>query len=238
MDRFPHTDTITIGAQTLSAAEVIDRLGPYLSEARRAKIDAVLADRTYSVAPVLEGLYDRGNVSAVLRSAEALGYQSVHVVESIEPFKKANRVTQGAEKWLDISVWETTEACLADVRARGYRVLAAHVEDAEPVDAFEFVEPAAIFFGNEHNGLSETLLDEADARLRIPTMGFTQSFNISVAAALTLYHVRKSRERAIGQHGDLTEAQQTRLRAGYYLRSVKFAEHLLGDPARAPEATP
>ncbi len=231
--RCPHREPFIIGGRAFSADDVIAALAPYLTEHRRAKIDRVVGERTYTVAPVLEGLYDRGNVSAVIRSAEAMGYQSVHVIETAQKFKQANRVTQGAEKWLDVARWPSTGECVGYLRGCGYRILAAHVDGAEPIDAFDFSKPAAIVFGNEHEGLSDALLDAADGRLAIPMSGFTRSFNISVAAALTLYHVRSRRASALGAHGDLTQDEQRCLRAVYYLRCVKYAEHVLLD---MPEA--
>ncbi|HDP35259.1 MAG TPA: hypothetical protein ENN29_09145 [Candidatus Hydrogenedentes bacterium] len=82
MSRCPHSEPFEFGGRAFTAAEIIAALAPVLLEERRRRIDAVIAERTYSVAPVLEGLYDLGNVSAVLRSAEALGFQAVHIVDS------------------------------------------------------------------------------------------------------------------------------------------------------------
>ena len=177
--RFIHPEPFEIGGHQYAAAEIIDGLTPYLTPERRKKIERVVAERTYSVVPVLEGLYDRGNVSAVLRSAEALGYQAVHIIELSEKFKKAKRVTQGAEKWLDIRTWERTSDCLKHLRACGYRILAAHVEDAQPITEISFAEPTALFFGNEHGGLTAEVLQDADAHVVVPMAGFTRSYNIS-----------------------------------------------------------
>ena len=194
---------------------------------RREKIERVVAGRSYSIVPVLEGLFDRGNVSAVLRSAEALGYQAVHVIELSEKFKKAKRVTQGAEKWLDLRSWDRTEDCLKHLRAAGYRILAAHVDDAQPIADIPFAEPTALFFGNEHAGLTPEVLDQADARVAVPMTGFTQTYNISVAAALALYHIHNDRTQRLGAHGDLSEDEQRCLIASYYLRCVDYAESVL-----------
>ena len=227
VSRFEHPEPFEIGGHRYAAAEIIEGLTPYLTPERREKIDRVVAARTYSIVPVLEGLYDRGNVSAVLRSAEALGYQAVHLVELSEKFKKANRVTQGAEKWLDIRSWERTADCLEHLRARGYRILAAHVEDAQPITEISFAEPTALFFGNEREGLTAEVLEEADAHVVVPMAGFTQSYNISVAAALALYHIYRDRTERLGAHGDLSEDERRCLTASYYLRCVDYAENVL-----------
>ena len=107
---FPHNEPISVGPHMLSAAQVLTLLRDHVTERRRARIDAVVDHRNYSVVPVLDGLYDRGNVSAVMRSAEGLGFGELHVIESMEDFKAANRVTRGAEKWLDVRKWSTPPA--------------------------------------------------------------------------------------------------------------------------------
>lgn len=227
ISRCPHSEPFEIGGHAFTAAEIIEALAPMLLEERRRRIDAVIAERTYTIAPVLEGLYDLGNVSAVLRSAEALGFQAVHIVDSSPEFKAANRVTQGAEKWLDIHIWPDTQACVAHLRDRGYRILATHFEDARPIEDFAFDAPAAIVFGNERDGVSPEMLASADARLIIPMPGFSRSFNISVAAAIALYHIRRDRIARLGCHGDLDASERRILTASYYLRSVANAESIL-----------
>jgi tRNA (guanosine-2'-O-)-methyltransferase len=235
-DRFPYTDPLTIGGRHFTAEAILAELEPYVTEPRREKMAGVIAGRTYSVVPVVEGLFDRGNVSAVVRSAESMGYQALHVIELSKKFKQAERVTQGAEKWMDIHKWKATEDCYAHLRERGYRILAAHVDDARPIGDYSFDEPTAIVFGNEREGVTRETLDAADGRVVVPMSGFSQSFNISVAAALTLYHVREQRARLLGTHGDLSEEQRRVLTAVYYMRSVEQAEAILlrGAEAASP----
>ena len=229
LSRFAHPEPFEIGGHRYTAAEIIEGLTPYLTPECREKIELVVAGRTYSVVPVLEGLYDRGNISAVLRSAEALGYQAVHIIELSEKFKKAKWVTQGAEKWLDVRSWERTTDCLEHLRACGYRILAAHVEDAQPITEISFAEPTALFFGNEREGLTAEVLEDADAHVVVPMAGFTRSYTISVAAALALYHICRDRTERLGGHGDLTETERRCLKASYYLRCVDYAEKILLD---------
>lgn len=217
----------TIGDEPFGPAEVIAVLAPYVSAPRRARIEQVVGGRTLSIVPVLEGLHDRGNASAVLRSAEAMGLQRVHVIELLRKFKKANRVTQGAEKWLDVERWQTTGACVEHLKGAGYRIVATAMEGSRPIDELAFDQPTALVFGNEHEGVTPELLAASDERVHIPMHGFTQSFNISVAAALAFYHIRLDRMRRLGHHGDLSAAQRTRLIASYYMRSVGNAELLL-----------
>ncbi|MCM2283089.1 MAG: RNA methyltransferase, partial [Bdellovibrionaceae bacterium] len=181
--RFPHSNPLRIGSLEVTAEDILELAAPYLTESRRARIDAVVAERTYSVVPVMENIYDRGNISAVMRSSEAMGFQSAHVIELNERFKEANRVTQGADKWLDVVRWKSTEDCVVSLKSQGYRVYATHLDAAVPIGEVDWSQPSAIVFGNEKDGVSQRLLELADQRIIIPMLGFVQSFNISVAAA-------------------------------------------------------
>lgn len=224
--RFPIYEPFEIGGRPFSAAEVVARLAPKIRRRRRERIAEVIAGRTAAVAVVLEDLYDRGNISAVLRTAEGLGFLSVHIIRRSKKFRQADRVTRGAEKWLAIRKPKSTAASLTDLKQRGFKIVATHFEDAQPIDDFDFSEPTAVIFGNEHAGVSEEALKSADARMVVPMTGFTRSFNISVAAALTLYHAKRDR-RQRGLEGDLTDDERRILTAEYYLRSVRRAEELL-----------
>ncbi len=222
--RFPHPETIAIGEHELTAAEIIELLSPRLTERRIQRIDEVIAKRTCEIACVFDGPYDMGNVSAVLRTCEGLGIQPVHLIETQEKFKEANRVTQGAEKWLDIHRWKEPSACVADLKKRGYRIVATHLEASRPIAAIDFSEPTALVLGNEQEGVSDEVLAASDMRCIIPMAGFTQSFNISVAAALTLYHVRRWRIDRLGREGELDQREQEILRAHFYMRGVDRAQ--------------
>jgi tRNA (guanosine-2'-O-)-methyltransferase len=223
-----HTSPFIIEGVEFTSEEIIDVMTGYVGEDRQEKIERVVSERTYTVVPVTEGLFDRGNVSAVMRSAEALGYQSMHIIESAKRFKKANRVTQGADKWLDLKRWDNTQPCIDHLRSKGYRIVVTHMsETAKPIDEVSFTQPTAIFFGNEKEGVSPELVEQADDCVVIPMTGFAQSFNISVAAALTLYHIHHERARELGKHGDLTTEEHKGLIASYYMRTVTHAEDIL-----------
>lgn len=218
---------IAIGARVCAVSEVLARAGGLLQPERLARIRAVAAGRTFSVLPVLEGLYDRGNVSAVVRSAEGLGYGAVHVIETSQRYKQARRVTQGAEKWLDIHPWPDTRSCFDALQAQGYRILLTCFEDARPIAEVDFSVPTALVLGNEHAGVSAEAKTMADGRVHVPMQGFAQSFNISVAAAICLYHAQQDRIRRLGRHGDLAPEAQEALAALYVLRSSPHAAKVL-----------
>jgi tRNA (guanosine-2'-O-)-methyltransferase len=225
--RFPHGGPLQIGSISTTADEIFELVAPYLTPERRARIADVVAQRTYSITTVLENIYDRGNTSAVMRSAEAMGYQSVHVIEPGEKFKKANRVTQGADKWLDIERWKTATECATALKERGYKIYCTHLEAAVPIGEIDWSQPAAIVFGNEKDGVSPELVRLSDQSIIIPMLGFVQSFNISVAAAISLYHIYQDRLRRLGYQGDLTDEEKRILSALFCLRSAKNPERLL-----------
>jgi tRNA (guanosine-2'-O-)-methyltransferase len=197
--------------------------GGFLLPERRARIDAVVAQRTRTLTVVMEAFADPQNTSAVLRTAESFGVQEVHVV--VGPQKRYDRnkkISQNADKWLEVVRWKDTSSCLAALKARGFRVYATHLGDGSGTLAgLSFAEPTALVFGNEHAGVSEEARRLADACFAIPMRGFSQSFNVSVAAAICLARAVDRRELERGRHGDLPPEELEALRARFYALSVK-----------------
>ncbi len=224
----PDPGVLVARLQDVSPDAIVAWLRPYVTERRQQRIEQVLEGRTYTVVPVVEGLANTGNVSAVMRSAEALGYQGFGIIKGqVKKYKTSERTTQGADKWLDVWAWPTVAEAVPALKAAGYRVVATTLEQADPIDTFDFTVPTALVFGNEVEGVSRELLAMADARSVIPIVGFTQSFNISVAAALALYHAQRDRLARQGRHGDLSPEWKATLRAVFYLRSVQKAGMIL-----------
>jgi tRNA (guanosine-2'-O-)-methyltransferase len=195
----------------------------FLLPERRARIDAVVAQRTRTLTVVMEAFADPQNTSAVLRTAESFGVQEVHVV--VGPQKRYDRnkkISQNADKWLEVVRWKDTPSCLAALKDRGFRVYATHLgEGSGTLAGLSFAEPTALVFGNEHAGVSAEARRLADACFAIPMRGFSQSFNVSVAAAICLARAVDRRELERGRHGDLPPAELEALRARFYALSVK-----------------
>lgn len=231
---FPFSSAVNVDDVEWTAQEIIDVLTPFLKDQRRKRLDEVARGRSFGIATVVDGLYDRGNVSAVMRSAEGLGFAPFHITETQARFKKANRVTQGSDKWLEITRWTDASECAQNLRQAGYQLVTTHLDAAVPIDNVDFTKPTAIVLGNEKMGVSEAMVELSDHNVVIPMSGFAQSFNISVAAAISLYHIRLCRDRA-GMVSDLTEKQITALRAQYYLRSVGNARMILNRIAANPD---
>lgn len=221
-------DGVRIDDRLLEPAEVVRALVPHLSESRIERIDDILQGRTYDVAPVVEGVINTGNVSAVMRTAEGLGFQPFHVISNDVPFKHSSRTTQGAQKWLDVHIWDTTPECVEHLKTSGYTIVATALTDAAiPLEEVDFTRKTAIVFGNEANGCTDAMLEAADQTCILPSPGFVQSYNISVAAAMSLYAAFAARVRAHGQNGNMDPDEMERLRADFYFRSVRSAETIL-----------
>jgi tRNA (guanosine-2'-O-)-methyltransferase len=149
--------------------------------------------------------------------------QEVNVVEGpMKAYDRNKKISQNADKWLEVVRWKSTEACLESLKARGFLVYATHLgEGATDLAALSFERPAALVFGNEHRGVSAAALAAADVRYAIPMRGFTRSLNVSVAVAVSLFRAVERRTAERGRHGDLGEAEAEALRGRFYARSVK-----------------
>ncbi len=225
---FPFEDWLQIKNAQISAENVVEKLLPLLTAERRQKIDQVLEGRTFNVSVVLENIYDRGNASAVMRSAEALGLTRVHLIESGEKFKESQRTTAGADKWIELKKYKSTPECLAQLKSEGVQIIVTHLDStSKPIGEIDFTQPSALVLGNEKDGVSPEMLAAATHRVILPMVGFVQSYNISVAGALSFYQIYADRMQRQGRHGDLSEKEKMILKAHYYLRTQPSAEDVL-----------
>lgn len=190
---------------------------------RKARIDEVVCGRTRTLTVVMEAFCDPQNVNAVLRTCEAFGIQDLHVVEGVmKPFDRNKKVSQNADKWLDVHRWPDTRACLEHLRAEGFSLYATHLgPGSRGVGELSFAGKVALVFGNEHRGVSQEALALSDLRYEIPMLGFVQSLNVSVAAAISIARAVEKRVEERGRHGDLPEADAAALRERFYLLAVK-----------------
>ncbi|AGH95904.1 TrmH family RNA methyltransferase [Pseudobdellovibrio exovorus] len=211
----------------VTTEDVLQHVYPLLTEERRQKIERVTAGRCFDISVVLESIYDRGNISAVMRTAEGLGFSNFHVIETFEKFKEANRVTQGADKWVEVKKWKTTRDYIDFAKKNKIRICVTSLEASKPIHEVDFTSPLALVLGNEKSGVSPEILEAADERVIIPMPGFVQSFNISVAGALCLYQIYQDRLRRRGQVQDVTPEQIEILKAHYALRTLDSAEDIL-----------
>lgn len=206
---------------------------------RRERIDEVLAGRTRELIVVVENLQDRHNLSAVLRSAEGFGVQEVHVVETEGALEIAPKVTQGCHKWLDVLRHPDARSCVDHLHGRGFELWAATLgPDTISLTDIDFGRRVALVLGNESLGLTPELIDLCDGSYRIPMRGFVQSFNISVAAAVSIFYATLPGD----VHGGgvpigLPEADHADLRQRWMEQSVKQVARI-GDAVRRDVGLP
>ena len=221
-----YTSEIEYDNELLDINSVITGLEKILTEDRLEKIETVIAKRNLDIGVVLENIHDRGNTSAVMRSAEAYGYVNFSIVNKPDmTFKAANRVTQGADKWIDAKEYSSTKKCVTELKKNNYQVFATDLNATTKIEAIDFSKPTAVVFGNEKDGVTDELLDLCDGRFIIPMYGFSQSFNISVASALTFQFIHQKLQQEASKTAPapkdaISEKRYKALKAWYYIQSI------------------
>lgn len=167
-------------------------LQEYLTKARRQKFAQVLAQRTRKITVVLVDLFQEHNASAVLRSCEAFGVQDVHLIESTYKFATKRDIAMGTDRWLTLHRYRGENAlddCFNSLEKKGYQTASTLLDEkSTPLRdvPLEDCTPLALFFGTEKEGLPSEVIDRTDFSIHIPMYGFVESFNVSVAAAISL----------------------------------------------------
>lgn len=211
--------------------KLISYLDNFVTFDRRERIEEVLKQRTRHLTIVLEDIYQPHNASAVLRSCDCMGIQDVHVIENENRFKPSKGIAIGSDQWLSVYSYSdgsqnNTEQCFRKLRENGYRIVATtpHEEDVT-IDELPVKEKTALIFGAELTGLSDYALKEADGYAQIPIYGFSESYNISVSAALCMYDF-VSRLRKTEVDWNLSNNEQADLRLKWLEQSIRAGQQL------------
>ena len=213
--------------------ELYEYLIQFLTENKLARFEQVLSRRTRALTVVLEELYQSHNASACLRSADCFGIQDIHIVECRNEFQLKRDIARGAGKWTHSMRHKTIEACYTKLRKDGYRILAASPHATElSLHDISVDQKTAVVFGCEFEGLSEQAINLADARFAIPIDGFTESFNVSVAAAITFHFLRIQLDESSLDWG-LSDLEKTHLRHEWVEKALG---HKFGPLARRFES--
>ena len=161
-----------------------------LTDNRKEKFLKVLENRTNHFTIAVEDIFQMHNTSAVMRSCEVFGIQELNVIEERYGKSIDKEIAMGAQKWVDINTFDSVTSCLDALKSKGYQIIATtpHENDCLMED-FDITNPSALFFGTERDGLSEEILKRADGFLKIPMVGFTESLNISVSAAIIIQNL-------------------------------------------------
>lgn len=192
-----------------------------LTENRKNKFIKVLENRTNHFTVVVEDIFQMHNASAVMRSCEVFGIQELNVIEQRYGKSIDKEIAMGAQKWVDIKTFDSISNCVDSIKNKGYQIIATTPHENDCVlDDFDISKPSALFFGTERDGLSEEILQKADGFLKIPMVGFTESLNISVSAAIIIQNLmNRLRKSAIDWH--LSEEEILEKRLAWAKNSIK-----------------
>ena len=158
-----------------------------LTENRKERFLEVLKNRTNHFTIAVEDIFQFHNTSAVMRSCEVFGIQELNIVEQRFGKDIDKEIAMGAQKWVDINKYDTIGNCIETLKEKGYQIIATTPHnDSCLLHEFDVTKKSALFFGTEKEGLSEEVMSKADGYLKIPMVGFTESLNISVSAAIII----------------------------------------------------
>ena len=180
---------------------VLEELYKIITPSKKEMFDRIAAQRTRHLTIALENVYQEHNASAVLRTCDCFGIQDLHVIEKDNQYKVQRDIALGAGRWVDMFNYDQggnpTLDCILKLKSQGYRIIATtpHTND-QTIHDIDLSKPAALIFGTERRGISEEVIEQADEFVKIPMYGFTESFNISVSAAITLHTLRERLEKS------------------------------------------
>jgi tRNA (guanosine-2'-O-)-methyltransferase len=211
--------------------QIIDYFQSFLSEHKKSLFDEIIRDRTRHVTVVLEDLFHPHNTSAILRNCDCFGIQDIHVIENNHRFVNSRDISKGSNKWLDIYRYNENEqntlSCLDTLKKNGYLIAAMSPNENDVlIDDLPVDQKIAMVFGAEKFGLSDKTKQAADVFVKIPMLGFTESFNVSVSAALSLSHIsQKIRNQEVSWQ--LTPEEIQRIKLTWTLRTIQSARSIV-----------
>ena len=206
--------------------ELLHYLEGFITENRKEGFLRVLKNRTKHFTIAMEDIFQLHNTSAVMRSCEVFGIQELNVIEQKFGKRIDTEIAMGAQKWVDVFRYNSVQSCMDEMRAKGYQIIATTPHDESCfLHEFDISKPAALFFGTERDGLSQEVLDQADGFLKIPMVGYTESLNISVSAAIIIQDITtRLRQSAINWH--LTEDEILEKRLDWTRKTIKDIEFI------------
>ncbi|NHN24874.1 RNA methyltransferase [Flavobacterium jejuense] len=200
---------------------LLNYLEGFISENRKQRFIDILTNRTKHFTIAVEDVYQMHNTSAVMRSCEVFGIQELNIIEQKYSKTIDKQIALGAEKWVDINEFSSNKSCIDTLRKKGYQIIATtpHNESCF-LHEFDISKPTALFFGTEKEGLSEDVMNNADGYLKIPMVGFTESLNISVSAAIIIQDLT-NRLRNSDVKWQLSEAEMIEKRLDWTRKTIK-----------------
>ena len=205
---------------------LLNYLEGFLTENRKEGFLRVLQNRTKHFTIAMEDVYQLHNTSAVMRSCEVFGIQELNVIEQKFGKRIDSEIAMGAQKWVDVFRFNSVQGCLDSMREKGYQIIATTPHnDSCLLHEFDITKPAALFFGTESEGLSDEVLQQADGFLKIPMVGYTESLNISVSAAIIIQDIT-NRLRQSNLNWKLSEDEMLEKRLDWARKSIKDIEYI------------
>ena len=204
---------------------LLDFLSQFITDERKDRFEEVLAWRTRQITVVLEDIFQPHNASAVLRSCDLTGIQDIHIIENNYTFDINPDVVMGSTKWLNIHRYNgmefNTPAAIDRLKSEGYQIVATcpHQNDFTP-DTLPLDQPVALVFGTEKTGITDYVMEHADKYVKIPMYGFTESYNISVSAALLMYTLTHRLHEMTDVDWHLTEDEKQMVRLEWSRRTL------------------
>ncbi len=210
--------------------ELLEHLSTFLTENRLAQFNKIIENRTHYITVVLEDIYQAQNASAVLRTCDCFGIQNVHIIENQNKFQVDTEVALGSSKWLTLHSYNEKQnnslEAIRTLKSQGYRIVATspHINEQKLPDFDISAGKTALVFGSELPGISAIIKNEADEFLKIPMYGFTESFNISVSAAVILYDITEKMRKNAQLAWQLTDDEKIELKIQWIRKSVKSSK--------------
>ncbi|SHG23937.1 TrmH family RNA methyltransferase [Flagellimonas flava] len=207
--------------------DLLTYLETFLTKDRKQRFLDVLGNRTKFLTIAIEDVFQLHNTSAVIRSCDAFGIQEVHVVEDRFGQRLDKNIAVGAEQWVDVYRYRNTSDCVTELKHRGYKIIATtpHTNSSMLGD-FEINSKTALFFGTEKEGLSEEVMQKADGFLKVPMVGFSESLNISVCAAIIIQELTK-KLRNSNLEWQLSDIEILEKRLDWTKKSIKDVEGII-----------
>ena len=213
-------------------SRLYDLLSEHISDNKRKLFDTVLEDRTRHVTLIMEDLYQAQNTSAIQRSAESFGVQDLHVIENKHVFSHHRRISKGSADWLTTHRYNeptsnNTETCINALKRQGYQVVVTALhEKTISLHEVDLSRKTAVLMGTELTGASEAAMRRADVYMKIPTVGFTESLNVSVASAVIMQHLTH-RMRMENRSWQLSEEEKLNLKIEWAKQSIYWSKYIV-----------
>ncbi len=227
-ERIPNLPSLFAQLSTEQKATLYIRAAELFSDNKRELFDRLAPLRTRHICVVLENIYQSHNAAAVLRSCDCFGVQDVHVVDDKNPFNPAGDVAVGSSKWVDYYRHTSIQEAYKHLHSKGYRIVATlpHENDTMITD-LDISQPTALVFGTELTGLTQEAIDLADGYVKIPMYGFTESFNISVCAALSLFSLTERMRRNPDLHWQLDADALLDLKLHWAMQTIRDGDKVV-----------